>query len=227
MEKLIDIDFADWNTDKISEMSKKLDSIFQYNADINKTAYLNWRTQFTFTSRDKFIVMGESFFSTSFNLIQQCLLDNKDKKADAWIFPILFNIIHGIEIYLKAINVSLSYLQNKERKLTEGRHDLKCLCETAKNLIIDYKKIRENKVLEEIFQGIKVIENFINNLYEKTNDITFARYPFTNKMEEHFYIGTNENIVIDLEILSEQIVLIYKLLSFIFEMLELELKRNS
>ena len=63
--EFIDIDYVDFNVDKITEMSKKLETIFQYNADINKTAYLNWRTQCTFTKRSKFIVMGEAFFFNS------------------------------------------------------------------------------------------------------------------------------------------------------------------
>ena len=37
--EFIDIDYVDFNVDKITEMSKKLETIFQYNADINKTAY--------------------------------------------------------------------------------------------------------------------------------------------------------------------------------------------
>ena len=36
--EFIDIDYADFNVDKITEMSKKLETIFQYNADINKTS---------------------------------------------------------------------------------------------------------------------------------------------------------------------------------------------
>ena len=35
------IDSANINYDKLPEYTKKLDSIFQYNADINKTAYMN------------------------------------------------------------------------------------------------------------------------------------------------------------------------------------------
>ena len=225
--KFIDIDYADCNVEKITEMSKKLETIFQYNADINKTAYLNWRTQCTFTKRSKFIVMGEAFFSTAYNLIQQCILDNSDKKADSWIFPILFNIVHGIEVYLKAINVSLSFTQNKDRKITEGKHDIKGLCKTAKNLIIKFKTEKKNKTTEEMFVGIKVVERFINNIYEKTEDMSFARYPFSSKEDKQFYVNSTQNEVIDLEILYDQIVYIYKLLNFIFEMAELDLEQNN
>lgn len=171
--------------------------------------------------------MGEAFFSTAYNLIQQCILDNSDKKADSWIFPILFNIVHGIEVYLKAINVSLSFTQNKDRKITEGKHDIKGLCKTAKNLIIKFKTKKKTKTTEEMFVGIKVVERFIDNIYEKTEGMTFARYPLSSKEEKHFYVNSSENEVIDLEILSNQIVCIHKLLNFIFEMGELDLQQNG
>ena len=69
--KLESIEFADYDTSKIPAMGKALDTIFQYNSDIDKTAYLNWRTGFARTSRRQFVIIGEAFFSTAYNLIQQ------------------------------------------------------------------------------------------------------------------------------------------------------------
>ena len=66
-----------------------------------------------------------------------------------------------------------------------------------------------------------------NNIYEKTEDMSFARYPLSSKEDKHFYVNSSENEVIDLEILSDQIVYIYKLLNFIFEMVELDLQQNG
>lgn len=222
--ELKSIEFEDYNTSRIPAMGKHLDTIFQYNADIDKTAYLNWRTGFARTSRKQFIVIGEAFFSTAYNLIQQCLLDNSDKKADSWIFPIMFNIIHGIEVYLKAIIAAISVVLNKKRGMADGGHDLKILCATAKNLIIEYKIRDKNKTTEQMFQGLKVVEKFIDNIYEKTDDMTFARYPLAKNGQGHFYIETFENEVIDLEILAEQVIYVYKMLEFIYDMLELDLE---
>ena len=222
--KLDNIEFADYDTSKIPVMGKKLDTIFQYNSDIDKTAYLNWRTGFARTSRRQFVVIGEAFFSTAYNLIQQCLFDNSDKKADSWIFPIMFDIVHGIEVYLKAINAALSVVLNKERGVAEGGHDLKALCGTARNLIIEYKNQYKNTTTEQMFQAIKVVDKFIVNIYQKTDDMTFARYPLAKDKQGHFYIDTFENEVIDLEILLEQIVYVYKMLDFIYEMPELDLE---
>lgn len=222
--ELKNIEFEDFDTSRIPSMGKKLDSIFQYNADINKTSYLNWRTGFAHTSRRQFVVMGEAFFSTAYNLLQQCLIDNSDKKADSWIFPIMFNIVHGIEVYLKAINAALSVVLKKNRGISKGGHDLKALCGTARNLIIEYKTANKNTTTSQMFEVIKVVEKFISNIYEKTDDMTFARYPLAKNKQGHFYIETFENEVIDLELLKEQIVYVFKMLDFIYEMPELDLE---
>ena len=222
--ELKNIEFEDFDTSRIPSMGKKLDSIFQYNADINKTSYLNWRTGFAHTSRRQFVIMGEAFFSTAYNLLQQCLIDNSDKKADSWIFPIMFNIVHGIEVYLKAINAALSVVLKKNRGISEGGHDLKALCGTARNLIVEYKTANKNTTASQMFEGIKVVEKFISNIYEKTDDMTFVRYPVAKNKQGHFYIETFDNEVIDLELLREQLVYVFKMLDFIYEMPELDLE---
>ena len=222
--ELESLEYADYDTSKIPAMGKKLDTIFQYNEDIDQTAFLNWRTGFAHTSRRQFVIIGEAFFSTAYNLVQQCIFDNRDKKADSWIFPIMFNVVHGIEVYLKAINAALSFVLNKERSITDGGHDLKALYGTARNLIIEYKSSNKCATTEEMFQGIKVVGKFIDNIYAKTDDMTFARYPLAKDKQGHFYIDTFENEVIDLALLAEQIVYVYKMLDFIYEMPELDLE---
>lgn len=222
--ELKDIEFEDFDTSKIPSMGKNLATIFQYNVDINKTSYLNWRTSFAHTSRRQFVVIGEAFFSTAYNLLQLCLIDNSDRKADSWIFPIMFNIVHGIEVYLKAINAALSVVLKKNRGISEGGHDLKRLCDVALNLIIEFKTTNKNTTSSQMFEGIKVVEKFISNIYEKTDDMTFARYPLAKNKQGHFYIETFDNEVIDLELLREQLVYVFKMLDFIYEMPELDLE---
>ena len=218
------IEFATIDYDEILQYAKKLDSIFQYNESIDRTAYLNWRTRFALSERKQFVVIGEAYFSTAYNLVQQCAEDNSDKKSDSWIFPIMFNIIHGIEVYLKAINVALCTVLGKERKITEGGHDIRELCATAKNLIIEYKPKNKNGTTEQMFTAIKLIEKFIANIYEKTDDMTFARYPMAKDKNDHFYIQNLENEVIDIDLLKEQMVFVYKMLEFIYDMPELEME---
>lgn len=177
-------------------------------------------------SRSQFVVLGKAFFSAGFNLIQQCLNDNRDKKADSWIFPIMFNIVHGIEVYLKAINAALSVCVNKQRGIAEGGHDIKGLCCVAIKLLIEYKTINKCDTTDQMFQGIKVVEKFIENIYKKTDDMTFARYPLAKNKKGHFYIQTVKNEVIDLELLEEQIIYVFRMLEFIYDMPELDIEMD-
>lgn len=221
------IDSANINYDKLPEYAKKLDSIFQYNADINKTAYMNWRTGFADGSRRQFVIIGEAFFTSAYHLVKECLNDNSDKKADSWIFPILFNVIHGTELYLKAINYVLSAILGKKRGITEGGHDLKTLCGTARNLIIEYKNLHKDNTTEQMFTAIKVVERFIDNIYAKTDDMTFARYPMDKDKNGHFYIQNLENEVVDLILLCDQISVTYHMLEYIYDMPVLEMEMDA
>ena len=164
------IDFSDFNTEDVEQYAQKMDSIFQYNQNVEKTAYLNWRSNKYTNQRRQLVVMGDNFFSSAYNLLQQCINDNGDKKADSWIFPIMFNIVHGIEIYLKAINVILNIVLNEQNQAIQGGHNIKQLCQTSKNLILKYKNKSKNETTDQMWTAIKVIENFIENIYIKTDE---------------------------------------------------------
>ena len=220
------IDFSDFNTEDVEQYAQKMDSIFQYNQNVEKTAYLNWRSNKYTNQRRQLVVMGDNFFSSAYNLLQQCINDNGDKKADSWIFPIMFNIVHGIEIYLKAINVVLNIVLNEQNQAIQGGHNIKQLCQTSKNLILKYKNKSKNETTDQMWTAIKVIENFIENIYEKTNDMTFARYPMDKNKNGHFYIQALDNSVIDMELLEKQMVIVYKMLEFIYQTPELEQELN-
>lgn len=220
------IDFSDFNTEDVEQYAQKMDSIFQYNQNVEKTAYLNWRSNKYTNQRRQLVVMGDNFFSSAYNLLQQCINDNGDKKADSWIFPIMFNIVHGIEIYLKAINVVLNIVLNEQNQAIQGGHNIKQLCQTSKNLILKYKNKSKNETTDQMWTAIKVIENFIENIYIKTDDMTFARYPMDKNKNGHFYIQALDNSVIDMELLEKQMVIVYKMLEFIYQTPELEQELN-
>lgn len=221
------IEFCDFSTDQVQEYSKSMPTIFRKNSDGDKTAILNWRSDKFTTKRRQLIVMGDAFFSAAYNLIDQCLNDNRNKIADAWIFPILFSVIHGIEIYLKSIIMCLSVALEKEIKKPTGGHNIKQLSETAKVLISEYTVSYQVDTTDQMRTAIKVVENFIDNIYDKTSDMTFARYPMDKKFLSHFYIQSTENVYIDLELLRNQIIIVYNMLNFIFNIPELEIEFNE
>src|SRR5690554_3880476 len=107
--------------------------IFEGNNDYIKSAFLNWRT----SNREdigNFLVLADGFLYSSIQLCQICLVDNKDKKADILIFPILHNANHGIELYLKAMIWTLKKLIDGESKI-EGNHNIQQMFSTVRSKI--------------------------------------------------------------------------------------------
>lgn len=203
----------------IEEFSDEMDTFFEYNVDINKTAYMNWNLN-KYTIRRNFAVLGKSFFSTAFSLMQICLQDNNDKKADDWIFPIMFSIVHGIEVYLKVIIVSLNIILDKETKKIEGKHDIRQLAQGARKLIIQFNSSEKSFDSKQMLTAIKVINNFIDIIYEKTDDMTFARYPMSRKKKGNknpFYLEVFGNEVVDMELFNKEIVAVFHMLDYLFE----------
>lgn len=221
------IDEADIDYDAIPQLAKKLPSIFEPHSNINTNAYLNWRMDFCGTRRRRFVIVGQAYFDTAYYMLQQCLDDNLDKKADAWIFPVLFHVVHGIEVYLKAINVSYNVALRKDKTQIEGAHDIKQLWNTARKLVLEFKTANPGYTADQLWGAIKVVGNFIENIYEKTDDMTFARYPMGKDKNGHFYIEKIGNTVVNMELLYTQMPIVFHMLDFIFEVPEMYIDDNE
>lgn len=203
---------------KIPQLAKKMQSCFTANSNINRTAYLNWRISNSWDIGTQFFSLSEGYFESARYLIDECLKDNFDKKADIFIFPILFNVVHGTELALKAINDYLYMILDNESKI-EGKHDIKQISDVSLILIKKLKNIDSSSGIVESITAMKLIKNFINNVYEQTNDMAFARYPIDTDDQAMFYAATNKNVVVDLEKLKEQIVYVFEMLDFIMGLL--------
>jgi len=105
--------------------------------NVAHSAFLNWRFDPHDIIEVQFFNMAESYFETAIFLLKECIKDSYSKKADIWIFPILFNIIHGIEIYLKGFSSlytkykNLTKLNEENKYKIEKNHDIKQLCQTV------------------------------------------------------------------------------------------------
>ena len=97
--------------------------IFEYNKDIDKTAYMNWRTKHDKPIHDM-IILADGYIKAAIMLGEDCLENNIDKMADIIVFPMLFSADHGIELYLKSINWSLNMLLDKNETYCGG-HDIR------------------------------------------------------------------------------------------------------
>lgn len=201
-----------------------LKNIFIANPEIDKNAYLNWRFEKYDSDEKKFIELGDAYFEVAIHLIEICKKDNYGSRLDGWIFPILFDIYQGLELYLKAYN---HYLNPKD-KITDGGHDIRSIGERIfsklQELKTKYKDGGKKIEIDNIYEEFKIVRKFIKMLYDNTTaDISFSRYPLNTDMEDFFYIGGKEeigennnlymnNITIDIERLNEWINCIYPIL---------------
>lgn len=178
--------------------------VFSYNADVNKTAYLNWRT----SHHDhiyNMIVIADGFMNSAIMLAETALDDNWDKKTDSIIYPILFNANHAIELYLKATVWTLNILLGNEQKI-EGKHDIQQILRTLIKRVQEYETNKnKKKQFKSMINGTKL---YVDELFEKIasqdgkrkkDNMDFSRYPVDEQYMPHFYINEFDNVVVDLE----------------------------
>lgn len=168
---------------------KDLKNIFKPNLDIKKNAYLNWRFDKGDSDEEKFWELGSSYFEVASYLIDICIKDNINSKLDGWIFPILFNIYQGLELYLKSYN----HLLNPEKKIITGGHDIKSISGEIYNKLVELKT--NNNEIITIYEEYKIVRKFINMMYDNTSeDTTFVRYPINYNLEDFFYVGGKKKV---------------------------------
>jgi len=185
-------------------------TIFNYNTDINKTTYLNWRTDQHQLLQDM-SVMADGYANAAIIMIDACLTDNHDKKADVVIFPILFSVNHAIELYLKEINWALNILCGKDIHDNNGGHDIRQIWSVVRKQVnlFENDSARKGQFTEftkELVSYIDELYSYIdsgNDEHTKMKNMDFSRYPFNTDKELHFYIKSLGNVVVDLEELKK------------------------
>ena len=203
-------------------MGKKL---FSYNPDVQKNAYLNWRTDTEDQTQNLYVIAAD-YADAAITLINVILEDNRDKKADALIMPILYCIDQSIELYMKAIIRCIEELNGDV--LSKLRyHDI----EELKRIMVG--RIKKHDIITNGLENhLAPVTLYIDDLYQKikgtTNNgktdihIDFARYPFSLEGVPHFYIVDSDNVVIDVENLSERFVEIRSSLEEVYSKYESE-----
>lgn len=179
--------------------------LFSYNVDINKNAYMNWRTN-KHEAIQNMNVIAEGYFDSAILLLKQCLVDNNDKKADSIIFPMIFAVNHAIELYEKSICWSLNILLGYNSKF-KVNHDIRGNWLTAKRKIEEFG-FGYGREKDDFEKMIICLESYIDEISKNIMDddiskahfnIDFSRYPLNNRNEYHFYLKTYDNVVVDLE----------------------------
>jgi len=213
-ERCITDDLSDVDT---AELTASLPSFFSVFGDYETTSFLNWRFDDCTSIYRHFFVMGNGYFEATIALIDNCIEDNlRRAERNILVFPILFNLVHGIELYLKGINSLLqTFLKltedwEWEDYQIEGNHDIKQLCQKSVSLI---KKIDNKDLLDGLIDEFKFVQRFIELLYAETNDMTFARYPIDNKKKAgHFYTQSNDNVPVSLRVLRQWVLRLHQIL---------------
>lgn len=178
-----------------------------YNEDIDKNAYLNWRLNYH-DPLQNMIVMADGYITSIKVNVEACLKNPYEKQADILIFPMLFSLNHGIELYLKATCWALNILLGYKGSYKEN-HDIRNIWYTVKN---KNKELRFDITRpEDTFNDMaNRIEPYLDELasYLKTdilndyfNNIDFSRYPMNNRKEYHFFANQFDNVTVDLEVL--------------------------
>lgn len=199
----------------------KMKKIFTSNLDINKTAYLNWRTE-KHQPIHNMNVLADGYLKGALILSRQCLVDNNDKKADILIYPILFSVNQAIELYAKSICWSLNILLGYKSSYIEN-HDIRGILLTVKQKVNEFGFDSPGSGEQNFNEMIKPLDLYIDELYLKIgkngeintafHNIDFSRYPINNRKENHFYVNEYDNIVIDLENFIDVFENIYDCLS--------------
>lgn len=176
--------------------------IFSTSGDIEKNAYLNWLTQ-KHSHTLNFNIMADGYISSAISLIELCLDDNKDHKADTYIYPIIFLINQSIELYEKSILLSLNILLNKKAVFERG-HNIYKYWLLVKELINEYgfgvgrKKDDFERMIQDLEKYLDELNNELGNRPDKEK-LFFTRYPLNREWKNYYYIDSVANVVVDLE----------------------------
>ncbi|MGS0534143.1 hypothetical protein ACU80C_30590 (plasmid) [Bacillus mycoides] len=207
--------------------------IFSRNKNIDKNAYLNFRTYDSNDPNDpipsihNMNVIAEGFRDAALSLVKGLLSNNANSGADNLIFPILFNTNHSIELYLKAICWTQNLLLKKEDTF-DKIHNLKELFTKVVNLESELKTKDDEPEFNEMLNSLKAYIYELDDKIERTftigdkkektrYDIDFPRYALNTDFKSQFYINADDNVTVDLEnflIVFEQI---FKDLSSLYE----------
>ncbi|MBQ8459881.1 hypothetical protein IJ541_07250 [bacterium] len=184
----------------LDELMKDAKNPFDTCYSLDTTAFLNWRFDPSDRVEAHFFRLAEGYFEVAIYLLRECIeATGTHNILDIWIFPILFNIVHGIELYLKGFNSlypiykKLEKFEGIEESSIKGKHDIKQLHNVAMSLI--------NNNHDKVFKkSLLYVRKFIDIIYEYTDDMSFGRYPIgksKSTKDPHFYVS-RENVTLDL-----------------------------
>lgn len=207
-----------------NEFNKKylngIPSFFTQGRDYGRMAYLNWRFDKE-NEFEQFCVMGQAFFEPQYYILWELLNTADINKADGWVFPVVFNTIHGIECYLKgilgALNIYLRFIKGGSKKNDlkfkfESTHEITTFCKNTIEKMEEIAKKDASDYWKNFIDKMKVVQKFVEYRSNNAGSVVAFRYPFTPQSDTYFYNSSlknrqnsgwkgqqSENITLDIE----------------------------
>lgn len=157
----------------------------------NKYAFLNWRFDASNTIGQHIFgnfEMGKAYLSNAILTLYSIICsNNKSSVAASLIFPVLFNVWHGIELLLKSGITSISVLSDTP-KTTKQTHQIASLADEFEAAL---KNIGMTKVANDSLSDLR---GLINEFQKVNANFDFARYSSDSKGEMQFYNATYNDI---------------------------------
>lgn len=156
----------------------------------DKYAFLNWRFDDTMGSNNKDnplqkindnFEMGKGYMANAVLGLYAILNNmNPSSMADTFIFPLLFNTWHGIELWLKT-SIYAIYLKTNNESILESNHDIYKYMEILK------KELYKIDMMQTVEIALAEVEELIKEFKRVGAHFDFARYSFDRKGEYQFY----------------------------------------
>lgn len=158
---------------------------------------------------------GKGFFQAAQGNVNLVKYDGGT--IDLLIYPICFTFRHGIELYLKALNLALVEYLNKDIR-TNPIHGMEKIWSSIKNDMINLDDIIIDKT------EIGIISDIISDFDKIDYNGQVFRYPLTNDGDKHL----NGLTLINIEVLSEGMVIFEELVSnWIFRLRDINENRDG
>lgn len=156
----------------------------------NNYAFLNWRFDDAMGENDKNnpvqiindnFEMGKAYMANAVLGLYSILYNgNRYYVADMLVFPILFDVWHGVELWLKSSTNAIYFFIHSEEKLNNNHG----IYEYLNILKCELSRLNMNKSIEIALSELSVL---IEELKRVNAHFDFARYSFGKNGEYQFY----------------------------------------
>lgn len=156
----------------------------------NEYAFLNWRFDDSMGGNDKTnpyqgisdnFEMGKAYMANAIIVLYSIVVSNNPQSmADTMVFPVLFNVWHGIELWLKSSVNAISLITSDEKKLKID-HDINNYLDSLKDAL---STLNMNRTAE---RALSEVEELVDEFKRVDARFDFARYSFDNRGNYQFY----------------------------------------